>query len=149
MLFDVPSDSQDDTFVQVFRTPGDYRYFCRPHGALQMQGVVRVLPLDQVDAPQPPVASRIGFTAGPRPNPTGGGVQFRFRTAEAGRARARVLDARGARVATILDRTLPPGEHPAAWDGRTRDGAAAAPGVYFLHLELPGFTGSERFVIAR
>jgi plastocyanin len=43
------------TFTQSFDTPGTYTYFCTPHAALGMKGVV-VVDDPNAEAPQPQVA---------------------------------------------------------------------------------------------
>jgi len=48
-LFDAPLDAANPTFTYVFGdTTGLYRYFCRPHAILGMNGVVSVTPRTSV-----------------------------------------------------------------------------------------------------
>jgi flagellar hook assembly protein FlgD len=76
-------------------------------------------------------------------------VDFQFALNQAGQARIEVFDARGARVATVKDGTLPPGSYSGSWDGTGADGVAVGSGVYYLRMTLPGYSQSRRVVIAR
>ena len=89
----------------------------------------------------------IGFASEPRPNPTSGTLSFRIALATAGHAVVRVVDTRGRLIAEPLNRTLEAGDHAVAWDGRTRDGARAAAGVYYIHLAWPGFSDTRRVAL--
>lgn len=142
--WDRPLDSANPQFAFLFDTPGEYPFFCRPHDFLDMKGVVVVQGTTGVG----PGGVRLGFTAGPFPNPSRGGVDFRFALAQPGRVRAEVFDARGRRVAAMLDRDLAAGEHAAAWDARS-GGTRAPAGVYYLRLRLPGYEATRRVVLTR
>jgi hypothetical protein len=80
------------------------------------------------------------------PNPSHGEVELLFAPRSAGHARVDVLDVRGRVVATILDRTLVPGEYPLRWDGRDARGEDARPGVYWIRAAAGGDTDGERIV---
>jgi len=72
-----------------------------------------------------------------RPNPFRSGTQIRFTLPAEGSARLRVHDVTGRVVATLLDGTLPAGDHTVSWDGRDPRGVPVAPGVYFYVLDTP------------
>lgn len=76
-------------------------------------------------------------------NPVVDDAALEFRIPEAGPVRLSIVDPAGRRVATLVDRSLPAGDHHASWNGLTRSGAATAPGVYLAVLE----TGGGRRVI--
>ena len=145
-LFDTPSTSLAPDFQFTFNSTGTFPFFCRTHEGFNMKGVVVVSSLTGVGSPRP---GRIGFTAPPFPNPSRSVVSFDFAVVTPGRVRAEVFDARGRRVAVILDRQFEPGTYPATWDGRTHDGTAAAAGVYYFRLSVPGRTETRAVTIAR
>jgi hypothetical protein len=145
-LFDVPLQPGNSTFVFQFNSPGTFPFFCRFHEAFNMRGVVVVQ--DPVGVVHLGGGSGIGFVSDPAPNPTGGGVAFRFALSTAGRARLVVLDARGRVVAEPVDRYLGVGTYGASWDGNTRSGVRAASGVYYLRLTVPGLTSTRRVILA-
>jgi hypothetical protein len=69
------------------------------------------------------------------PNPFNGGTRIRFGLPRPARVTLQVHDARGARVAVLLDHApLPAGYHAMLWDGRASSGRPAASGVYFYRL---------------
>ena len=144
-LFDQPVTSAAPQFSFAFTGTGTFPFFCRPHGFLQMRGIVIVS--STTDAPLPREA--LGFTAPPSPNPSRKGVTFGFAMTSAGRARAEVFDASGRRVAVLLNRDLEAGPHAAAWNGRVKDGAEAPPGLYYVRLTLPGYSANRAVAIAR
>jgi hypothetical protein len=58
-----------------------------------------------------------------------------------------VHDVRGARVATLVQRTLAPGVYEARWDGRDDAGRSLASGVYFARLAVEGQTAQTRKIV--
>ncbi len=83
------------------------------------------------------------------PNPFRPTTAIRFELAGAGPVRLRVYDAGGRMVRALVDRPLGAGAQSAVWDGRDDAGRLAASGVYYYHLETPGFSGSGSTVLAR
>jgi 1,4-alpha-glucan branching enzyme len=72
------------------------------------------------------------------PNPSAREARFDFTLASAGPARLTIHDARGRRVATVLDGVQAAGPTRATWDGRSAGGSPAPPGIYFARLEQGG-----------
>jgi plastocyanin len=147
-LFNVALDGVSGPFEYTFNDPGTFPFFCLPHLSLNMTGAVIVEGSVGV-TPLPGPGGAIGFTRGPSPNPSRGTSSFRFALPVAGRATARVYDARGRMVAELMDRHLQAGSYGALWDGRDRAGNLAAPGVYFVSLVLPDHRDSRRVVLSR
>ena len=133
------------TFTQTFPNEGTFPFFCQPHfslmfGTVVVQQTVSVRPLGN------PVA-RIGFLSPPAPNPTSGRVLFRFGLREAGQARAEILDARGRLIAVPVNDRLQAGAFSGVWDGHTTGGGHVSPGVYYVHLTVPGRQESRSIVL--
>jgi plastocyanin len=145
-VFDQPISSANPQFTFTFTSAGTFPFFCRPHELELMKGVVEVGTATGV---KPFPGGALGFTGGPRPNPTRTGVTFGFALRQPGRVLAEVFDARGRRVATVLDRDLGAGSHVGAWDGRTSAGKPAETGLYYLRLRLPGYERSRAIAITR
>ncbi len=85
------------------------------------------------EPPSPP--ARLAATWAPNPfNPS---ITVRFHV-PAGAAHVpvtvAVFDARGRRVRTLVNATLPPGAHAALWDGRDDSGSAVGSGTYLLRI---------------
>jgi hypothetical protein len=72
-----------------------------------------------------------GLRAESWPNPARSRATIRFSLDRASAARARIFDAQGRLVYTLVDRPLEAGVHTLVWDGTGRAGRPAAPGVYF------------------
>ncbi|MBD3220237.1 hypothetical protein GF314_03265 [bacterium] len=72
------------------------------------------------------------------PNPFNPSTTIAFRTPRPGRYTVTILDARGRRVAGLLDDHLAPGRHTLAWHGRDAAGRPVASGVYLVHLAGEG-----------
>ncbi len=89
-------------------------------------------------------------TLGPaRPNPFSRATEVAFRLARPGRATLRVYDVAGKVVATLVDGVLDAGPHTAAWDGRDRDGAPVAAGLYFTRLSTDAGGGTRPLLLLR
>lgn len=84
-----------------------------------------------------------------RPNPFQHGTSVSFTMPRSGDARLDVLDVRGRRIAGRVLRGLNPGVHTATWDGKGRDGRAAAAGTYFLRVRAAGVEGVRRVAVVR
>jgi hypothetical protein len=77
------------------------------------------------------------------PNPGRGSAQIEYSLPTETSVTAQVFDLLGRPIATIVDRTQPPGEHTA-----TLDTSAWARGLYFLRIRLDERTiGTQRFVV--
>jgi flagellar hook assembly protein FlgD len=53
----------------------------------------------------------------------------------------------GARVATIVDATVPAGDHVVEWNGRDANGRAQSSGVYFCRLTVNGSPVATRRIV--
>jgi len=80
------------------------------------------------------------------PNPSSGSVRIEFELARGGDAALEVFDVSGARVRTLLSGFQQAGAGSAEWDGRTRTGAFAPPGTYFLKLTAGGQVLTHKLV---
>jgi hypothetical protein len=84
-----------------------------------------------------------------RPNPFRGTSELQLTLTEPAFVRAEVLDITGRRVATLASRTFPAGVHELSWDGNSARGERAAPGVYLVRVQSPGFEKTQRVVRLR
>ncbi|HEX5130928.1 MAG TPA: C25 family cysteine peptidase [Candidatus Krumholzibacteria bacterium] len=60
-----------------------------------------------------------------------------------------VYDVRGARVRTLVDGSLPGGQHHARWDGRNSAGSPVGSGVYFYRLAAGNRTETRKMVLLK
>jgi hypothetical protein len=83
------------------------------------------------------------------PNPFRAETSLTFFLPRNGAVRARVHDVTGRLVASLMDGERAAGRHSVGWDGRTADGSAAGPGIYFVRLEWGGESLTQRVVRLR
>ncbi|MFC1573231.1 FlgD immunoglobulin-like domain containing protein [Candidatus Eisenbacteria bacterium] len=67
-------------------------------------------------------------------NPTVSAVTIQYQIDRAGPVALEVFDSSGRRVRTLLDQTVPAGEHTLQWDGLEPTGSKLSPGIYFIRL---------------
>jgi flagellar hook assembly protein FlgD len=68
----------------------------------------------------------------------------------AGQASVAIYDARGVRVATLLDREeRTAGTHTVAWNGTDDAGRTAGSGVYFARLTAAGTTSIHKLLLLK
>ena len=143
-IWDHSITSTNPEFEHTFGDVGDFPFFCAVDQG-EMRGLIRVV----AAVSSLPSSKHLGFESNPFPNPTAGGMSFRIGLREAGHAMAAVFDTRGRLVATLLDGFAPAGSQLVTWNGNSGNGAHAKPGVYFVSLRLPGFSGRRSFVLDR
>lgn len=84
-----------------------------------------------------------------RPNPFNPYTTISFRLTRHGDARLVVYDVRGARVRSLVDRRLGPGEHIVEWDGTDDHGHRVASGVYYYELTSGSESARRRMVLLK
>ncbi len=111
-------------------------------GALNTAFAIEVNPLVEV---APIVA---GVTLGPAfPNPTAASTSVQFTLPSEGPVGLDVINVSGRRIATLLEATLPEGNHLATWNGRMSEGGTAPMGLYFVRLRAAGVEKTTRVVV--
>lgn len=105
------------------------------------------LPTAAVDAPTV-AAARSGLRV--HPSPFTGSLTVELDLPAGGVvASVDVFDVAGRRVATLLPEETRAGTQAMTWNGRTAQGAAAAPGAYFVSARIGERRGTERVVLLR
>lgn len=83
------------------------------------------------------------------PNPAQASCRIEYTLASRSVVNISTFDVRGRLVATIHHATEAAGAHTATWDGRTRSGALAESGVYFLRVLAGPHSEVRKIVLAR
>ncbi len=83
------------------------------------------------------------------PNPFNPSTLIRFALVETADVLLGVYDARGNRIATLVDGTKEAGQHAIRWDGRNLSGLPVASGVYFYRLETGNWSSTRRMVLVK
>jgi hypothetical protein len=114
------------------------------------RGAVWVLSLDgAVLTAAPDVASSLAISLASRPNPFGGRAVLQYALPNAAAVRLSIVDARGRRVATLVNREQGAGPHSAIWSGRDDAGVPAGAGIYFARLEAADKTAVRKIVLVK
>jgi len=96
------------------------------------------------DAPPARLALR-----SPWPNPSADRVSVVLEMPKAGEARVEVLDVQGRSVATVFQGLAQAGSRVLEWNGSTRHGRSAEPGVYFMRVASGSESATARLVKIR
>jgi hypothetical protein len=83
------------------------------------------------------------------PNPFARATRISFDLALRGRVSLRVFAVDGRVVRTIEEGEREPGRYTGTWDGCDDAGRAVAAGVYFVRLDAPGFTRTNKMLLLR
>jgi hypothetical protein len=84
------------------------------------------------------------------PNPFNPRTTVRYTVPSRGAVTVTVYDARGARVATLLDHAQrPAGAYLIEWDGRAESGATVSTGVYFARIEHNASVRTRKMVMLK
>jgi hypothetical protein len=97
-------------------------------------------------AVQPGVAAQPTALRSVQPNPARAGMHVEYALGQRAPVRVQMLDLAGRVVAEMENGTREAGVWQAGWNGMTRTGQRAAPGVYLVRLEVDGRTIGQRKV---
>jgi hypothetical protein len=84
-----------------------------------------------------------------RPNPFNPSTTIAFDLPRPGHVRLSLFDARGRRVARLVDAIFSAGSHAVPWHGRSDRGAAMPAGVYFADLEAGGERLQRKLILVK
>ncbi len=100
------------------------------------------------DAAEGQPATRLALSQN-HPNPMSLGTSIRFRLPAPQSVSLRVYDVDGHLVRTLVDGSLPPGEHLLQWTGTNDRGLPVSSGVYFYRLESGGNALIRKLMVVR
>ncbi|MEZ4762012.1 MAG: T9SS type A sorting domain-containing protein [Calditrichia bacterium] len=83
------------------------------------------------------------------PNPFNPETTIRFRTPQTGVVRLEIFNILGQKVAELVNRELPSGEHAARWNGANSSGEQVASGFYFYRLTAGTFQQTRRMLLLK
>lgn len=138
--FQVPADATPgDVNITVF-----YRSVDQPNATF---GIANLLLHVTASTGVPPDGeAKLDLAAA---NPLRGRGEVRYSLAHAGLAQVAVYGLDGRRVRTLVDGGRAAGWQTVVWDGTDPNGAAVAPGAYFVQLRAEGRSLVRRFVFLR
>jgi hypothetical protein len=83
------------------------------------------------------------------PNPFNPTTTMKVGMAKAGDVRVEVFNVLGARVATLMNGTYPPGVFDVSWDGKDASGRELAGGIYIYRMQTDGFTSVKKMILLK
>lgn len=83
------------------------------------------------------------------PNPFNPITTIKFTIPKETRVQISVFDITGRLVKTLLDKTLPAGEHLITWDGTDENGSKVSSGVYIYQMYSDNFTSAKKMILAK
>src|SRR5207247_2107122 len=89
------------------------------------------------------------WLASARPNPSVDRVVLQYSLPVPARVQLGVFDARGVRVATLVDEREASGDHAVVWNAADDRGHVVSRGVYYARLECDGWQRTTRIVRLR
>ena len=114
----------------------------------QQMATYRILPAPLPTDTGAGVSGRVhGLSVFPNPSARLANATIAFRVTQRGAVRVRVMDVRGAVVATLHDGVLEAGDQQLAWDRRDAAGRALRSGVYFVVAESGGRRVTRRLAV--
>lgn len=83
------------------------------------------------------------------PNPFNPTTTIRYTLPSRGPTQVSIYDARGSRVATLVDEVKDSGAYTQSWDGRRTAGGVAGSGIYFVRVTHPSGAKSYKIVLLK
>jgi len=83
------------------------------------------------------------------PNPFNPSTEIAFSLPEAADANLTVYNIHGQEVTTLVDHTLPAGDHVVQWHGRNQRSQAVATGVYFYRLTAGSYQETRKMLMVK
>jgi len=83
------------------------------------------------------------------PNPFNAMATISYGMSEKGKVNIRVFDISGRLVRSLYSGKQPVGSHFIAWNGKNQQGKAAAIGVYYVRIEMPGKTYDKKLLLIK
>ena len=85
----------------------------------------------------------------PAPNPFASGTAINYALSISTRVTIRVYDVNGRLVRSLIEATMPAGNHSALWDGRDTDGRDLSSGIYFFKFQAGDVEKTDRLLKLR
>ncbi len=83
------------------------------------------------------------------PNPFNPTTQITYSLAKAGNVNLTIFNAMGQKVVTLIDQSMPAGQHNVTWDGKNYNGQSVAGGVYFCQIKSKNFIQNRKMLLLK
>jgi Secretion system C-terminal sorting domain len=81
------------------------------------------------------------------PNPSNSTTKISFALRHPSKVQINVINIRGDRIITLIDRDFAPGKYETQWNGRNQAGKEVSSGVYFIQMVVGGYTQVRKHLI--
>ncbi len=98
--------------------------------------------------PPPPLPSTFWVSQN-YPNPFNPTTTIDYHLSQAARVTIDIYNILGQKVRRLIDRTQPPGEYQAIWDGTTSNGERAGTGLYFYRFRAGGIQETKKMLLLK
>ncbi len=137
-----------DTHAGMKLTPDDLPYRFRSDGGRDFILVVGTDAYIEAHEAQADLRLRAQIVS-VSPNPFDEATEIRFFIPRRSNVRMQIFSVEGRLVRTVADSKLDAGLHTARWRGLSENRGPAAPGIYFLRLEVPGAIKTAKILRVR
>lgn len=134
-----------DTHIDLTATPRAYYFVTATDFSGNEGAPVLVRVLTGLDGGPP--ARVLSLSA--YPNPFNPATTLRYTVPAAGHVTIDVFDARGEKVARLVDEDKVAGAYTAAWDGADQSRARVSSGIYFARIESAGSSRTYKLVLLK
>ncbi len=127
----------------LFTYPGEFRIYTTMALPTPEEGITQPIvdtPTDLEDL------AHIGFSAYPNPMQTDLSIEF---TSPSDQHTIGIYNIKGQLISDLKNNSFDGLNHQYHWDGKGLDGTEVPNGVYYIHLNIDGYSKMEKLVIAR
>lgn len=132
--------AQGDSFKFIFTNQGNYPYYCIPHFAMGMTGLIIV---SSSEIKELNTATKPMLAAGNYPNPFQSNIRINYEITRPGKVTIKIYDALGKPVKNLVNRQTAIGNYAVNWDGTNQTNEEVQNGLYFYRINFNGtnYTG--------
>ncbi|MFC1555789.1 FlgD immunoglobulin-like domain containing protein [candidate division KSB1 bacterium] len=83
------------------------------------------------------------------PNPFNNGTMINYRMPASSHVQLNIYSASGNKVKTLLNTTVPAGEHGEYWDGTNDSGVPVSSGIYFYRFSAGSYSAVKKLILLK
>lgn len=83
------------------------------------------------------------------PNPFNPTTEIAYSLKETGKVKIEIYNLKGQLVKTLVNDTMPQGEHRITWNGKDQRGNGVASGIYMYRMETPSYTKTKKMMLMK
>jgi subtilisin family serine protease len=130
--------------IDVKRPVQSYEWYCFMGTYNRAGNIYQTTPAD--DAVTPPAFTEL---KGNYPNPFNPRTTIRFSLESTQPVSLEIFNQKGQKVRTLLDASLPAGNHLSVWDGRDDNGTGVSSGIYYYRMRSGKFSSTRKMVMMK